>query len=372
MESMDKPEKILIINPAQYGYHIDTLMYCRYADKNKFSISYLCFDTGLEKIPDDGIKVRYVNLTGNRLASYFRFFSSLHDLVSSEKFDLIFHVDARFTILIRLLHLRKRMVLDIRTGNLSGNSIKRKLLNYKIWLSACLYPSVSVITDSLRKTIGIPAKKAAIIPLGGEAREHPALDFSSLRLVYLGTLQKRDIYKTVEGLAIFSKKYPGVSLSYDIIGSGRKETEERLVDSIKSSGLENVITFHGRLMHDRAIEKLALCNVGVVYIPCTGYYDVQSSTKFYEYVLAGIPVIATNTYENRLALKEGCGFLCNDSAGSFSAALEQIYKSREGFSQEKIRNSYSDSEWSYIVRNIWEPFILRNCLMSPVGESQNL
>lgn len=357
----DLKNKVLIINYTQFGYHIDSWMYTLYADKNKLDIYYFCFDSGFEKICSKDVTLKYIPLYKDRFSSYLSFFLKLKKYLINEKFNLVFHVDAKFTLILRILNLFSPMVLDIRTGNLSDNTFNRFIGNTSIRISSLFYKNVSVITESLREELKISKRKATILPLGGVLHNFDNKSYETLRLLYTGTLEKRNIGQTIEGLALFHSRNQDIAISYDIIGFGKAETEREITDLISSLGMGKIVIFHGRKRHNEIIPFLEKCNVGVVYIPKKRYYEFQSSTKFYEYVLAGMPVIATNTFENRMTLKVGSGYICTDKPASFAEALERTYNGRERFDSVSIRSMYLSDQWEVIVKEKWEPFILENC-----------
>ena len=110
--------KILFLYYTQFGYHTDLFMYGKYLDKTKYEIQYFCFDQKLPKIEIENIRVHYQTLNSERVANYLKYFYRLKMLIRTEKYDLVFHVDGQFTLLIRLLNLRQPMLLDIRSGDL--------------------------------------------------------------------------------------------------------------------------------------------------------------------------------------------------------------------------------------------------------------
>jgi glycosyltransferase involved in cell wall biosynthesis len=81
----------------------------------------------------------------------------------------------------------------------------------------------------------------------------------------------------------------------------------------------------------------------------TDYYDVQPVTKTFEYLLSGMPVIATNTSENRKVINQGNGVLIGDTAEDFYTGLKTILKNRLFFDSVKIRNNSMEYTWYNIV-----------------------
>jgi glycosyltransferase involved in cell wall biosynthesis len=70
-----------------------------------------------------------------------------------------------------------------------------------------------------------------------------------------------------------------------------------------------------------------------------------------------MPVVATNTYENRLIVNENNGVLINDSAEDFCNGLMKIYNQRNSFSSSEIRKSVELYSWEKIVNTNLKPYL---------------
>lgn len=351
--------KVLLLYYDQFGYHTDTFMYARYLDRRKYDIQYFCFDQGLTKVEIDDIKVHYQELFPNRIKSFLLYFLSLKRFLLKEKFDIIFQVDSKFTSIIRLMNPFQPMILDIRSGDLSLNPFKLWFGNAKITFVTYLYKNVSVISSGLRDRLGLPLS-AVVIPLGGQRQNTNVKSFDSIRLLYIGSLDGRNIHETVTGLGIFIQNVsPGMPISYDIVGFGKSDALSMLNEAVDKARLSDKVVFHGRKKIDELFPFFEKCNIGVAYLPKTKAYDCQPVTKLFECVLAGMPVIATNTLENEIAILPGCGELCSDNPASFAEALNRLINNSNTYDSEKIKESYSGSEWKNIVSDILEPFIDR-------------
>ena len=101
------------------------------------------------------------------------------------------------------------MVLDIRSGDLSDNSGKLWLRNNQISISSWFYNHVSVISDSLSKELGLNSKTTTIIPLGGELHSFAPKKFDSIKMLYIGSLNNRNIEQTIIGFSFFKAKTSG-------------------------------------------------------------------------------------------------------------------------------------------------------------------
>lgn len=333
-------------------------MYTRYIDKKLHHISYICFDSGLPKIVNSPTEVIYIPVSNNKFLRYLKFNYVVSKCLHKKKYDLVFHVYGRFTLLLRLMNLKRKFILDIRTGSLSENRIKRTIKNYKISGTSLFYRRVSIISESLRKKLGVRKSKTIILPLGGEKLTNTVKKFDVIKMIYIGTLDKRNIHETIEGLAHYIKKNKNHDInSYDIIGFGKQPTIRKIKETISKNNLEEIVKFHGRMIYNKLKPFLMNSNCGIVYIPQTKYYETQPSTKLFEYILSGIPVIATNTYENRVHLIDECGIISEDNPVDFSNAIDRFVKKTPSFDTEQIKNLYKLNEWQNITKHILEPFI---------------
>jgi len=349
--------KVLIVLPTQFGYHTDTFMYCKYINKDLFDVHYVGFNTGLDLVNIEGTTVHYVNCSKHKFIRYLSFFKRCIEL-KKHQFDIVFHVHAKFSLIFRLIFLFQNYVFDIRTGDLSSNRINRKLKNLNITLLSFFNSHVTVISESLAIHLKISLQKIHILPLGGELLHFPPKSFSDLKMLYIGTLSKRNIHISMQGLKLFIEKYP-IKLTYDIIGSGSEEDVMVIKENINSCNLAKQVTYHGFIKYNNLYPYLEKANVGIVFIPQKEYYQFQPSTKLYEYLLAGMPVIATNTFENRreLATNPELGVLCEDTAESFCEGLEKIYQNVSMYNSEIIKECIKTSDWAFIVKQNLEPFL---------------
>jgi len=349
-------KKILLCITSQFGYHTDTYMYCKYLDKTKYDVHYIGFDMGYGRRTVSEVKVNYVPVNKNIVKRYWLFLTTINHLIRKEKFDVVFLVQCQVTLMIRLCNPFQKTILDIRTGDvwLENNSFSK--YNFQVWLTSLLFKNISIISLSLAKVLNLRADKCHYLPLGGEQMNLPSKTFESLNLFYIGTLHGRNLHQTIEGMAIFKTKNNNIPIHFHIVGSGSESDENLIVETINKNTLQDFVTLHGHKNHDEVKDLFTNSNLGVVYIPITYGYTCQPTTKLYEYLLAGMPVIATNTLENKLALKKEAGVLVDDNAKAFSEGLEEFWNERGTINTDKIKSLYSDSSWESIVKYILEPY----------------
>jgi glycosyltransferase involved in cell wall biosynthesis len=260
---------------------------------------------------------------------------------------------------------KRKAVLDIRTGHDGESIILRFIHNGGIRFESLFYPHVTVISESLREDLGICSSKSHILPLGADIYDLDDKTFNTIRLLYVGTFDYRHIERTIEGFALASEKLgTSVDISYDIVGYGLANEEQRIKQAIQQYNRSSRIRFHGRIPHKELRSYLARCNIGVAFIPITKQYDCQPSTKVFEYLLAGMPVVATSTRENRRVIHGGNGVLIEDTAEAFCDGLMTVSENRNCYNSDVIRRESLKYSWENIVRNNLE------CYMSSlVGSS---
>lgn len=349
-------KKILIINKSQFGYHTDYYKYCEYL-RDEFDVTYLCFDGGRKKLQMENVNIKYVSNKGIKLIRGIRFIINAFSQVLTFNGIIFIHYFENCQLL-KILLPWKKMILDIRSLSISPNERKRIRDDKKLQKASTRFNFTTIISEELRKKIGLDNKKTAILPLGSDIISKTNKDFFQLNLLYVGSLDGRNIQQTIEGLSIFLKRNPEIThIAYHIVGDGKQLPELKKMVSEKE--LNNVISLHGRIPHFELQPFFDKCNIGVSYIPMTEYYEFQPPTKTFEYILSGMVCIATNTYENRLLISKENGVLCDDNPESFANALENIIEKKNSYDSDKIRKTLQQYTWENIVNNHLKPVLLK-------------
>lgn len=342
-------KKLLIANFAQFGYHTDTYMYCKYL-KGEYAITYMCWDYGYPRIDEEGVDVVYLSRQGLILQRMVRFFRGAARLMREMDFDILFVVYFRFCSMLRVIGRYKSVVLDIRTGYVRPGLIKRVLYNSLIHIESIAFPKVSVITEELRRVLRIRKGKSHILPLGAEMRNSQPKKFKSMHLFYVGTLTARDIHITVQGFDRFALEYADkLELSYDIVGYGSPEAERLLAEAISASKYGGHIRFHGRVPNKLLDPFFEQCNIGVVYVPIVVYQQPQPYTKTFEYLLAGMPVLATANATNLQVINSSNGVLIPDSPEGVYSGLKEMVRQLPKFDSARIKEEASRYTWGAII-----------------------
>lgn len=339
---------MLIVNHEQFGYHIDYLEYCRYLQTD-FDIIYLCWDYNFEKIVINEVLVIYVSRSGNLIQRNARFINStIHILKRNAFYFVILHYFRGCSIIAFICNKKHRIHLDIRTGGISLNSIKRNTLNKLIRFESQFFRSVSTISSGVKRLLKLNSR-AFILPLGANPLFLNRQLNHKMSLLYVGTLSNRRIVDTVIGLGIFRKNQPLADINYVIIGGGWGREMEEIQDKITEYNLEKIVEVKGYVLHHDLWSYFERANVGVSYIPMIPGYEYQPATKTYEYLMAGMSVIATGTYENKKVINEHNGFITNDNPISFATCLELMYSKIDDFNEKMIVESVYEYKWETII-----------------------
>lgn len=101
-------------------------------------------------------------------------------------------------------------------------------------------------------------KSSFILPLGADIISKSNKSFEELNLLYVGTLNNRNIIDTVKGYIAFIKAHPEVKSHYDIVGDGINNEMEEMNEYIQLHNMEQYITLHGRIPYSSLMPFLKI------------------------------------------------------------------------------------------------------------------
>jgi len=354
-----KPE-ILIVNKAQFGYHTDSY-YIALLLADAYEVTYICWDYGLPKISCDKVNTIYISRKGNKVKRYLRLLSGSFKEARKRYYRTIFIVYFRLSSLLPILLGSKRMIVDLRTGATNVKPAIRLLQNMFYRLESIFFRRLTVISEALSKKLKLPSRKVHVLPLGSDIISHTDKDFKELNLIYVGVLTRRDIDHTIKGFAKFYAEFHSmISMSYTIIGFGDEATESMIRSAITDARTGDRIRFVGRVPRQELKKYFDNHNIGVSYVPMNDFLDCQPPTKTFEYLLSGMPTLATATSENRKIINDKNGVLIDHSAEAFYKGLVTLYHHRQSYNSEKIRSSMTDHTWESIINKNLKPYLQKN------------
>jgi len=353
-------KKLLIINRAQFGYHIDSYKYCQYL-KNKFDITYICLDSGQDKIEESGINIIYVPHVNSFIKRGIGFIKASREHIKNTNYDMVFIVYFLMSSLIKIGFHQNKFILDIRTGSVNINNNKRLLEDNILKIESLFFKNITIISECLRHKLNLNINKSHILPLGSDPISNNLKEFDEMNLIYVGTLNGREIEKTVFGLADFLKQEKENNIyqkiTYDIIGFGTEENENILKSAISITNLNDIVTFHGRKKHDELNIYFDKANIGISYIPITEHYQCQPPTKTFEYINSGLFCIATATNIHKELILKDNGIICLDNAKSFADTLSKFRKIRKTISSSDISNTLKNYYWKIIIKENLQKYL---------------
>lgn len=350
--------KLLIICQSQYGYQIDYYNYCKYL-KDSFDITYLCYDRGREMFQEEQINVIYLKNKRNKHFSQIYFIKKIIETIKKENFDIAFiywFIGSSLVPIFTFMN-KTKCILDLRSGSVSNKFLKRHIINYVYIFEATFFKHLTVITEDLRICLGLPKRKTKILPLGSDLISTSIKDFSiqdKYKLLYVGTFNNRNIQETIFGLFILLNEDCQLSnkIEYTIIGTGSDSCVNHLKQLVKKLDLENVVDFKGYVKSTDLLPFFDNANIGISFVPITDYFNIQPPTKTYEYLQAGIPVLATNTKANRAIINSYNGLLVNDNRYDFAAQLKRLIKKFNSYNSVTIRKTVKSNTWVIITKDL--------------------
>jgi glycosyltransferase involved in cell wall biosynthesis len=315
-------------------------------------------DYDLPKIDMPGVTVKYIDRHPIKMIRSLYFMWRIVQEIKLQPYDLIMIYYFNYCSILRLLFLRRRFLLDIRTSSIKRNPLKRFMWNCKLRAEVRLFRNVTVISDSLAKKLGLKSGKYHLFPLGAEEISSVPKTYDRFNLLYVGTLTCRNIDETIKGLSYFYREFSKqLEITFTIVGFGGKEEVDLVNETIRNSGLSGIVNYAGQVPYTQLKEYFDRSNVGISYIPLTNYFDCQPPTKTFEYIMSGLYCIATDTSENRKVINAENGLLCKDNPESFYHALKNLFENMEKLDDNTIRNSLDAYKWENIVNSNFRNYI---------------
>lgn len=152
------------------------------------------------------------------------------------------------------------------------------------------------------------------------------LNKDSIRLIYAGNLEKeRGIKEIVQCLGSINPKYRAKLV---LLGSFSDSRYEKEVKSLKEWGK---VEFEGLVDFEKVSEHLSKADIGLVCLHPLRRYLTSLPTKMFEYMAAGLPVVASDFPFWRGILKENeCGVCVNPlSPKEIASAVEYLIEHPE-------------------------------------------
>lgn len=187
------------------------------------------------------------------------------------------------------------------------------------------------------------------------AADKPDCRDNPLELVYIGTVsvpRGRDVM--LEGMAILASRHANVRLT--IVGADASQ----LVycnDRINQLGIKSHVQVIGRVQGSEVPAFLSRADFGVCLWEDTPWYRFNPPTKLFEYLAAGLPVLASDIRTHTRYVKSGeNGLIFEYSPEGFASAVERLQSDMAALPEMKRKALQSGEQylWSRI-----EPFFMK-------------
>ena len=187
--------------------------------------------------------------------------------------------------------------------------------------------------------------------------EYRNLKSGKLRLIYIGGINyHRGLQIVIEGLSLLSEKD---AIDLIIVGDGSYLPAIQELCSLRK--LSSVVAFTGNLSRTESQDQLLRSDIALIPHLRSEQTDNSSPNKLYEYMAAGIPVLASNCISVKRIIDEtGCGLTYDfDSPENFASKIKLILNNRTSlkiFSDNgiaAIRNRYNWGRSSISLHDLY-------------------
>lgn len=195
----------------------------------------------------------------------------------------------------------------------------------------------------------------------------------SIRLCYMGNmeLEKDNVENIIKAICLLIDRYPGIELH--LYGTPNERTISKINNLVASNGLEKQVQFKGRVDFNEVPGTLILYDILVTSQPKTRRAAGGFPTKLGEYLMSGIPAIATNVGEINEYVKDGVHvyFVEPDDPVAYARKLEYVINNYENAksvafnAREYIRDNFAcnnvTKEMAYFLNRIIEKKTKKEC-----------
>lgn len=212
---------------------------------------------------------------------------------------------------------------------------------------------IVTLSEELEATVienyGISPSKTHLLPLGVDTDKFDCERTTGNPLVftYVGSVHaRRGIAEFATGLLQVSEENRN-QVEFHIYGDGDREHINHLREMCDAAGFDG-FQYHGRVPHDQIPRALQKADVAVSPLPELEAYEVSSPAKIYEYLAAGLPIIATSITPHRRILDDDCAFFVEPTAEQYAATIEDIVDNRDHLTDKSAaaRETARYHDWS--------------------------
>jgi glycosyltransferase involved in cell wall biosynthesis len=305
---------------------------CTTLATNGYQVSLIVADEFADEVKN-GVQIFSIGKAISRKDRMFKHNNKILNKIIQLKPDIVHFHDPELMLLGLKLHkMGIKVIYDVH------EDLPKQILN-KHWLPKLVRPFVSQVVKKIEKKCA--QRLAAIITatpliakrfskfnnntltiynypmlseLSRDATDYANREYS---LCYIGSISKtRGIIPLVESLAI-SK------LKLELAGALSGDID---IKEIKSLPGGEYVNYHGVLSRDQVANLLHKTKIGIVTLLPTPSYIESMPIKMFEYMLAGMPIIASNfTLWEEIVTQYNCGILVDpEDKNSIAMACKKL------------------------------------------------
>jgi glycosyltransferase involved in cell wall biosynthesis len=295
----------------------------------------------------------------------FHLFLLFHIIFNYQRADIIlFHQpSALFLLPLVLLRNLLRMdrpyfVMDSRTENMVTTTRRGKLwglvFNVADDLADHLADGRTVNTARMAQAQGIPDQKLLGTWSSGVVLERfkPAslmhcwpVDDEPLRLIYIGALfQERNLLALIE--AVQAVRNEGYNITLDLFGEGPQKKELQVIAHQMDDGGIRVCS---AVPPSDVPRILANAHIGVLPFPDMPIFQVSSPIKLFEYMAAGMPILATKIvcHTDVLGESDFVFWAADGNPTALAGAIREAFANKTKLSLMGSRAAVAARVWSW-------------------------
>ena len=279
-------------------------------------------------------------------------------------FDIIFFQMDSMSILLLLIPIcniiqskKIKVVVDYRSLPMDTYSIRGKLRSIVFHVGVILVDRLNLSSTAISEKIAeiLKVRKTQLIgiwPSGANPKEFeiclknrkfPEND-EPIKFIYLGSLRsERNLITVIKAAEVVLSR--GHKITMDLIGSGDQMLE--LKNLVKKINLKT-IRVEGPVPFKMVPAILSERHIGILPFPNNKSMNVSSAIKMFEYIAAGMPVMATDIEAQRRVFKnEKFVFWCKENMESMAKTMENVIENKNKLPQlSKLAKGYS-LNWSW-------------------------
>ncbi len=167
-----------------------------------------------------------------------------------------------------------------------------------------------------------------------------------LRLIYVGSVQKdrgRDVM--LEAMAIANQ---GGKIAHLTIVGANVEQYKYCHETVQKLGVSDSVTINGRLPGHLIPDFMRAADAGLCLWDDLPWYRFNPPTKLFEYLVAGLPVLASNIRTHTEYVQHGSnGLIFEYGSASMADAINQLWQARNQLPSMKLRASESSGAYRW-------------------------